>query len=201
MSLEGALTLVTDPASEPLTAAEAKAHLRVTTADEDALIGSLITAARQRVEEITGLSLISQTWEYALNAFPEATRRNPLGAIWLPRGPLQSITSITYTDPDGDSQTLDAASYTADTRALPGQVVPAYGESWPSTRAVLNAVVVKYVGGFGDDGTDVPEPIRQALRIDLATLFEYRENLIAGGNVAPVGTVQALLAPYRVYWL
>lgn len=199
--MEGALTLYTAPAAEPLSAAEAKAHLRVTTTDEDTLIGSLITASRQRLEEITGRAFISQTWEYALNDFPEETRRNPLGAIWLPRPPLVSVTSITYTDTDGASQTLNASLYTVDTRAIPGQIVPAYGQTWPATRDIVNAVVVRYVAGYGASSAYVPEPIRQALRVDLATLYEHREDLVVGNIVAPISTVRTLLAPYRMHWI
>jgi len=197
----GALTLITPPTAEPLTTAEAKTHLRITTADEDTYIAALVLAARQALEELSGRAFITQTWEYALNSFPSATVGNPLGAIWLPKAPLQPVTSITYVDPDGASQTLGASVYTVDTRALPGQIVPAYGQVWPDTRAVVNAVVVKFVAGFGDDAVDVPEPIRHAMRIHVGTLYEHREDVVTGTIVSPIQTVRALLAPYRMYWL
>jgi len=197
----GAPTLVTAPAAEPLVVAEAKEHLRVTGTTEDALIAALITASRQRLEEITGRAFLTQTWEYALNRFPAATADNPLGAIWLPKAPLQSVTTITYIDENGASQVLVSSVYTVDTRAIPGQVVPAYDQTWPSARDVVNAVVVKYLAGFGAAATDLPEPIRHAMRIDLATLYAHREDFVTGTVVSPIRTVRTLLAPYRLYWI
>ena len=44
------LTTLTEPVNEPVTLVEAKAYLRVDTTDEDTLIATLITAARQWVE-------------------------------------------------------------------------------------------------------------------------------------------------------
>lgn len=198
---DGALTTYTAPADEPLTLAEAKAHLRVTTDDEDTLIASLIVVAREHVEEITGLAFITRTLEYALNAFPRKTERNPLGAIWLPRPPLQSVTSITYTDTDGATQTLSAALYSVDARSMPGQIVPAYGESWPGTRAVLNAVVVRYVAGYGAEETDAKESFRHAMRVAVNTLFEHREDFVVGATVSRTDAVRNLLCSHRMYWI
>ena len=52
------LTLVSPPAAEPVTLAEAKSHLKLDTSDEDTLIASLITAARARAEWHTGRALV-----------------------------------------------------------------------------------------------------------------------------------------------
>ena len=66
------LTLVTAPASEPVSLAEAKAHLRIEAADDDSLIGALITAARQSAEAHMRRALMSQTWRLSLDRFPAA---------------------------------------------------------------------------------------------------------------------------------
>jgi len=49
---------------EPLSAAVVKAWLKVDFDTEDALITSLITGVRQKIEEFTGLALVVKTIEY-----------------------------------------------------------------------------------------------------------------------------------------
>lgn len=191
------LVLVTGPTLEPLSVAVVKAHARITTDAEDALVAALISNARQVVEEDDNLALLTQTWEYSLDAFPSVTRDNPDGTIVLPRPPVQSVTSITYTDEDGVAQTHSASLYTLDSRSFPGRIVPAYDEAWPSTRAVPNAVIVKYVAGFGGDEADVPERIRQAMLIMIATGLEHREDLVTGTIVAQLRSVRSLRTHYR----
>jgi len=65
------LTLNTPPAAEPVTLADAKAHLKVDSTDDDALIASLITAARARAEWHTGRALVTQSWTLWLDAWPQ----------------------------------------------------------------------------------------------------------------------------------
>src|SRR5690606_23947827 len=87
----------TDPASEPLTLEEAKAHLKVEVAADDAYITALITAARMTLEEWTGRAFIEQVWEARLDAFPCGD-----APIVLPRPPLIAVSLISYIDPNGD---------------------------------------------------------------------------------------------------
>ena len=53
------LQLVTPPAEEPVSLAEARLHLRVDFTDDDALITSLIAAARQAAETLTGRQFVT----------------------------------------------------------------------------------------------------------------------------------------------
>jgi uncharacterized phiE125 gp8 family phage protein len=188
--------LITAPAVEPVTLAEAKAHLYVTHSDDDALIGSLIAAAREDVEHWLQRALVEQTWELALAAFPYSPP-----VIKLPMAPLSSITSIKYLDSDGVEQTLAATDYTADTSAEPGAVVPAYGLAWPATRAERNAVRVRYVAGYGADATIVPASIKAFIKMRVGALYENRESFVAGQPIhaAPRDFSYGLIARYKVY--
>lgn len=183
------MKLITPPTVEPITLAEAKAHLRITHTDEDALITSLISVARADAENELQRSLITQTREIARDAFP--------AAIELTFGPVIAVTSVKFDDPAGIEQTLDPATYRLDTYRLSGWIVPDPDYSWPETRQHVNAVRVRYTAGYGPAATDVPAPIRQWILLRIGTLFEHRESVAAGVTVATVPYVDRLLDPYR----
>lgn len=155
-----ALFLVSGPSSEPISLDEALTHLRIDGTDEYALIGDLIQGAREYVETFTRRALLSQTWDLKRDAFP-------CGPIWVPLPRCQSIASISYIDTNGTTQTWSSALYTTDLptgpHAGPGRIVPAYGETYPSTRSVPNAVTVRFVAGYGTEA-DVPALIRACLK-------------------------------------
>lgn len=183
------LTLVTAPVVEPVTVQEMKDDRRIMHDAEDALIDLYLAMARRAVEQRSGLALLTQTWEAAYDGWPCATDTNPWGGFILPRPPLQSITSIKYIDTAGVEQTLATSEYTVNTRAFPGEVVPAYGKSWPAIRGVPNAIVVRFVAGFGATAETVPETLRDAVRLEAADRYVYRldqstDTLVSRGAVA-----------------
>lgn len=156
------------PAEEPITLAEAKTHMRVETdyTDENSLIeDALIPAARQYCETVTGRQFITATWVMKMDEFPRV--------IWLPRPPALTVTSITYVDTAGDSQTVTAANYTLDTYATKARITEAYGEVWPSTQSIANAVTVTYTAGYGAAST-VPESLKAAIKMVVADMYEHR---------------------------
>jgi len=126
---------------EPISLAGAKRHLRVDHTVDDALIESLISAARADLEART-----SQQWMYRTH-----TVRFDYGfppCIEIPLYPLVEVADITYVDTAGATQTLAADQYQVSPDRMPGLVVPAYSASWPSTQAVIDAVAVTYVAGY-----------------------------------------------------
>lgn len=209
------LNLVTGPAVQPLMLQEAKAHLRVDHEDEDALIDALIVTATQSIDGRDGWlgrALITQTWDLTLHRFPGWRARNVSpgaefpyryvdGPIMLKLPPVQSITSITYVDTDGNTQTFDSTKYrlSAEVNGRP-RVDLEYGEVWPDTRDEPDAVTVRFVAGYGDVGSDVPQPIRQAELITIGHYYENRQIVNIGAPVQEIPmTAQHLLAPYRVW--
>jgi len=162
------LTEATAPASEPVTKAEAKLFARIDITDDDDLVDALIEAARREVESFTRRSLINTTWDMTLDCFP--------ATILLPRSPLSSVTSISYVDTSGTTQTLTSTLYRVDTASLPGRITNAYGQTWPATQAVTNAVTVKFVAGYGATAASVPEPMKLAIKIMINDWYEHRES-------------------------
>lgn len=183
-----------DATLEPVTTSQAKAHMRITDTAEDSYIESLITAARQHAEHLTERAFITQTWTMTLDRFPDY-----FGDIRLPKPLLISVSSITYVDLEGTTQTLSSSLYEVDARSQPGRIRPAYGQAWPSTREQLNAVTITYTAGYGATAASVPTAIKQAIMIVVAHWFEHREPVITGTIVAEVPmSATALLGPYRV---
>lgn len=180
------------PASEPVTLAEAKAHLRVDVTDEDTLITAMIVAARTAVEHIVGRKLITQSWSVSFDSFDEL--------VFTDLSPIASVTSVKYTDTAGVEQTLANTEYAL----LPGttaELIEAYGKTFPDTRNEPNAVRVVVVVGYGD-AASVPQAIKQWLLVQIATMFDTRSAYAAAGRdvkVASLPYVDSLLDPYRVW--
>lgn len=180
------------PATEPLSLADAKLHLRVVSDDDDDLITALIQGAREYVETFLRRQLVTATWAMTLDEFPDSD-----GDITLPLPPLASVTSIAYVDGDGDDQTLDSANYTVHTNCEPGKITLAYGESWPSTRDQPDAVTVAFVAGYGAAAA-VPAGIVAAIKLVLGDLYENREAAVLGTIRSDNPTVKNLLWTYRI---
>lgn len=100
----------------------------------------------------------------------------------MPLGPLQSVSSITYVDTDGVTQTLSSGAYVVDDKSERGWVVLASGEEWPSTYDVINAVTISFVAGYGDATTDVPEPLREMILLIVTQWHEHRKTVHVGAN-------------------
>ena len=160
--------VVIQPATEPVSLAEAKAYLRVTSSDEDATISFLIGVAREAAEHELGRSLITQTREKTLDVFPIDIR--------LDYPPVQSVTSIKFLDENGDEQTLSSSSYKLDNASdsKPAWVKIATGRSWPSTYPEINAVRVRYVAGWAS-AAEVPQSIKQWMLLNIGHWYENRE--------------------------
>lgn len=180
-------TLLSAPATEPLSLAEAKAFLRVEHAEEDALIGSLIAAGREQVEMRTRLRLVTQTWRLHLGRWP------PDGRVVVPFGPLREVTAARLRDRDGGQTPLDADAFVIDRLAakpcvafMPGTVT----DPEPAQTIELDVEV-----GYGA-ASDVPAPLRHAVRAFVVHAYERRGGFSDGTPRIPEAFA-ALIAPYR----
>ena len=205
------LVIVTPPAEEPVSLAEAKLHLRVDLADDDALIMALISAARQAAETITGRQIVTARWKLVLDCFPGPNLMGasdgrsfslPGHAILLPKCPVQSITSIQYLDMAGILQTLASNTYTADLACEPARITPVFGQIWPVTLPQIGAVAVTFDAGYGA-ATAVPEGIKSWIKLRVGSLYAHREEVavVSRGRVELLPFIDGLLDPYKVAFL
>lgn len=180
--------LITPPASEPVTLATAKAHLRETGTDQDDLIAIYIESARRHVEQTTGARCITQKWQLVLDKFPD-------GGIRLPGYPLISVESVGYIDPAGVAQTITVGDLVINTASRPGVIYNP--DEWPATEDREGVVTIDYTVGFGAAATDVPADLRNAMLLLIGDYFENRQGQ-QKETLAENPAVASLLFPYRV---
>lgn len=182
------------PTVVPISVDEAKSWAKIEVDNDNDIVTDLIDEAVQRCEEVSGLSLNTQTWVLTLDSFTDeqngcrydASIRGSgligtgLGSaigwyVKLARPPVLSVTSLTYVDTSGTTQTLASSGYQVDTTDRPGRIIPAYGTVWPVVRGQLAAITITYQAGFGSNATDVPADIRGRLKEYVAYRYRYRE--------------------------
>lgn len=215
------LSLVTPPASEPISIAEARAWSGIE--GEDALVAGYIAAARQTAEDYLCRSLTSQTWKVTLDLpcsnlrdLPEGVYDLPVSALYsplpsvirLPRGPVQSIALVTTYDAGNVATVMAPSAYRADTAG--DRLILNSGSSWPIGIRPQAGIEIVYICGF----TSVPASIKRAIASIISAMLT---DLEISGNVKTrkagdatitrfdTGSLDrsavALLAPYRVVQL
>lgn len=187
-----ALQLLTAPAAEPVSLAEAKAHLRVTESDEDELINSLITTSRLHIEAALGLALVTQDWRLILDCWP-------LGdTLEIPLRPLAAVSEVRVYDNDANASVIDPLNYTVDTAGLVPRIASRSGY-WPIPGARTSGIEIDFTAGYGATGEAVPAPIRQAMLHLIGHWYEHREPAAIGSAPAHIpDPVSELLKPYAV---
>jgi len=174
--------LLEGPAVEPVLLTEAKAHLRLDTDDEDDLLGALIVAARVQVESELRRVLIAQSWRAILDAWPA-------DGVILPVLPVISVDAVRTIDADDIATELGSESYEFDPADFSVTLDPVAG-------AVRYEV--DFTAGYGTSGVDVPQPLRQAIRLLVTHWYEHRSAVADDDATAatPLG-YRELVAPYR----
>ena len=188
------VTRATGPAVEPLTVAEAKLHLRVDITDDDAYIGTLITAAREWVENYLDRTLI--TTQLILRAAEFPTEELELARPPMVASGTATAVVITYTLADTTTATLSTALYRVDRTSTPGNVAPIINGTWPSDVIEdANAVAVTYWAGYGPTSASVPATIRHACLMLIGHWYEQRSAVLTATISKPLEfAVESLLA-------
>jgi len=188
--------ITSQPALEPISLSEAKDHLRIDGTDEDTYLATVITAARKFCEQYCNRAFITQTWKQYPDVFSDGMK--------LSINPVQSVTSITYYDVDGVSQTLNASQYQIDLSDDVCRIYEAVAVDFPDVQdEKINPITITYVAGYGSAATDVPMDIRHAIKLMISHLFENREGVLTVSSVQNIPlpkTVQVLLNNYRIFY-
>jgi hypothetical protein len=201
-----ALQVIVPPTVEPISLSDAKLHTRVDDDTSDDLFNVFITTARIAGENLTRRAFVTQTLQLTLDRFPtgywpgsiignmpgypriypNSTRRlYRRQSIELPKPPLQSIISVSYVDPNGDTQTLPESAYILvnDSDTVNPFIVPACGTSWPETQDIPNCVTIQYESGWPLDSNGnptTPKAICAWMFVRVTGLYSQRENFVVG---------------------
>lgn len=208
------LTLVTPPAAEPATLAQAKAFCRVDSSFtlDDTLITSLIAAGRFEAEAYTHRAIFNQQWRLSLDRFPIFWMKSSVKSIedsyypyqyffeglniLLPKPQCVTVDSITYVDTAGVTQTLDSSGYFVDTDSEPARIIPTPGAFWPTMQIYKpGSVKITYTCGSYGDGVRVntcPANVTTAVCVYVAHFYANRE-----GNLPIPDAFYRLLDPVK----
>jgi uncharacterized phiE125 gp8 family phage protein len=171
------IKVITPPTVEPLTKAEAKQHMGISYTHNDTLVESAIKQAREYCEVYQRRKFVTQTLELYLDRFP-------CGPIeFIDCSPVQSVTSIKYTDKDGTEHTINASDYSLDSVSFVNKIDLVYGKTWPTDELKpTNGVVIQFVAGYPtiteDDGDEevtiaqVPESIKWAMVFHIKSIYD-----------------------------
>lgn len=172
------LTLTGAP--DPLiTTADAKAHLRVDTSDDDTYIDSLVSVASAMMDGPNGMvgkAIATQQW--TLKQGP-MIGTEPLN---LPVLPFRDVVSIAYYDENNTLQTLATpeaigAVFTTFGNEDWGQIAPV--TIWPAMYQRADALTVVFHAGYGDPA-DCPANLRHAALLLIGHWYQNRENVTIG---------------------
>lgn len=180
------LTVTTPPASEPVSLAEAKAHMRITHDADDDAIESLIRAARAMCEGYTGRALVSRGVSLYMDAWVQ-------DIVALPLPPLQAVDAIRVYDAAGVAAAFPASSYAVDSKSQPARIMMTGAPPQPGQN--LSGIEIAYTAGYGD-AADVPQPLKEGILRLVAHLYLNRGDA-AETAIARAGA-QHLFQPYRI---
>lgn len=150
---------VTQPSTEMLfNATNAMNHLRTDGVEDTQYITALIPAATSHAEELMECSLLTRTIEATFFAGER---------MYLPRGPVQEILSVTV---NGVAQA--PGSYSIESYG--NNDLLRFNNSTIQPFAAPQTIVCTYLAGFGGPA-DVPPDITQVIRCHVGLLYEQRE--------------------------
>jgi len=202
------------PEIEPVTLCEIKEQLRISGTSEDGLLAMYIAASREQIEEITGLTLITQQFRLTLDQFPNGRRTwcdgqqtgaigeiegaNSFNAIQLPRYRLQSVDEMRVYSIDGTPETVPLSDFVIDTQQQPGRLVLRSGATWPVALQSANSIEIDYTAGFGDTGADIPAALKLAVMQMTASLYQHRGDECTVADAMRISGAHSIVRAYRV---
>lgn len=186
--------------SEPVplfSVGELRAWLRIDDSSDDVLLVDLLRVATERLDGRDGdLGIQLASCEY------ELSRAGFARTMSLEIGNVASIVSVTYRDPAGQTQTDPLANWQLDdSHDQPtAKLWHVADRAFPAVADASDAVKVRFVAGYGTPA-QVPAPIRHAVRLHVAAMYDTRESARFGtGGFVTNPDVATMLSAYKRRW-
>lgn len=166
--------------TEPITLSEAKEYLRINydSEEHDAMIESLVSSARTRIEDYCRRSIVAQSRLARVFSIPQG------GFVLLPFPEILSVESVKRRQADGSFYEFDVGK---DLVVETGEM----GGFRFSNRETGGDLFVEYRAGYDADLEDIPAPLKHAI---LILTYHYYDN--PGGAAPMPDDVKNLIEPY-----
>lgn len=211
LSQHRGLVIVTAATSEPVTAAELRAHVREEPETfPDA--GAYVTDARQDIENRSGLAFLTQTWRLALDRWPtsgeawwDGVRDGSIADLYgtaqrsieMPKWPLASITSVTVYDEASNATAVTVANmFDVDLYSRPGRMTLKRGQTWPVALRAANAIEIVFVAGY-PTAAGVPSPMKRAVKQLAAYNYAHSGDDCTPDEAYAASGAASILAQYK----
>lgn len=199
----------------PVTLNEVKQTLRIDpdNFDQDAELTMMLRSSIKVLEEYTGRSFITKTYELALDRIPytqddrliEGFSTGPFmdrtsNYITLPKSPLVAVSSFKYYNDADVESTFATSNYYVDNYSDTPKIVLRRSQTFPDVASlrVANAFIITFTAGYGTAPKDIPETLKQAINIYTSHLYENRELYIEQKPIPVPMTLGTLLQPFKV---
>lgn len=188
---QGDLVLVNDPSTKVVSVDDIKAQLRIDSSDENDLLGYYIDAATDMAENYCNRHFITHQYKLYFN------EKVDKASLIFPNCTLEEAGSnkpVNWVDENGAAQSSDKAYI--DAFSNPSLVY--LSSDFPNTTLKDNAANTFYFWfntGYGSASSDVPEAIKQAIKLIVADMYYFREDRKRQFPMAS----QILLQPYKCY--
>lgn len=191
LNIQGDLVLVNDPTTKVVSYADIKSQLRIDSNDEQNLLEAYIDAATDMAENYCNRHFITHQYKLYFNEQVQTA------SLIFPNCTLEETGSnkpINWLDENGAAQSSDKAYIDA----FSNPSLAYLSSDFPGTTLKDNAANTFYFWfntGYGSASADVPEAIKQAIKLIVADMYYFREDRKRQFPMAS----QILLQPYKCY--
>ena len=193
LNIQGDLVLVDNPSTKVVSYDDIKSQLRIDSNDEQNLLEAYIDAATDMAENYCNRHFITHQYKLYFNEqvqtasliFPNCTLHTNTESAEKP---------INWVDENGAAQSSDKAYIDA----FSNPSLAYLSSDFPGTTLKDNAANTFYFWfntGYGTGSSDVPEAIKQAIKLIVADMYYFREDRKRQFPMAS----QILLQPYKCY--